>query len=74
MMNGTGIGLGWIWLLLLVVGLGALLWALVHAVTSTGGGRAPTPRRTQDIVRERFARGEITEEEMRAALRVLDET
>lgn len=71
-MNGTGPGLGWIWLLLLVVGLGALLWAVIFAVTSSGRSRTPAPPRAQDIVRERFARGEITEEEMRAALRVLD--
>jgi putative membrane protein len=74
MMYGTGMGLAWIWVLLLVVGLGVLIWAIVYAVTSTGGGRTPALRRPQDIVRERFARGEITEEEMRAALRVLDET
>lgn len=71
-MNGTGPGLGWIWLLLLAVGLGALLWAVVSAVTSAGAGWAVPAPRAQDIVRERFARGEITEEEMRAALRVLD--
>ena len=73
MMYGAGMGFGWIWLLLLVVGLGALLWAVIFAVTSSGRSRAPAPRRAQDIVRERFARGEITEEEMRAALRVLDD-
>ena len=60
-------------MLLLVVGLGALLWAVASAAISTGGRGRPAPRRSQDIVQERFARGEITEEEMRAALRVLDE-
>ncbi len=72
MMYGAGMGFAWIWVLLLVVGLGALLWVVIFVVTSSGRSRTPAPRRTQDIVRERFARGEITEEEMRAALRVLD--
>lgn len=71
-MYGAGMGFAWIWLLLLVVGLVALLWAVTFAVSSSGRSRPPAPNRAQDIVRERFARGEITEEEMRAALRVLD--
>lgn len=72
-MYGAGMGFGWIWVLLLVVGLGALLWAAIFAMTSGVRSRTPAPRRSQDIVRERFARGEITEEELRAALRVLDD-
>ena len=74
MINGGGMWLGWIWVLVLVVGVAALLWAIVYAITSTGTRRSAAPARAQDMVRERFARGEITEQEMRAALRALDET
>lgn len=52
---------GWLWFVLFW---GGLIWAIVWAVnrTSSGGqsGRQPTPL---DIVKERLARGEITEEE-----------
>ena len=73
-MYGGGMWFGWIWVLALLVGVGALLWAVVYAITSSGTRRPAPPPRAQDIVRERFARGEITEQEMRAVLRVLDET
>lgn len=73
-MYGGGMWFGWIWVLALLVGVGALLWAVVYVITSSGTRRPAPPARAQDIVRERFARGEITEQEMRAVLRVLDET
>ena len=77
-----GMGLGWIWPVVLVLGLAALVWGLLHARPAArrdderrgeplaggdGAGRA------RDILRERFARGEITEEELRDRLRVLDD-
>ena len=71
MMNGYSMGLFWVWPLLVVVGVSPLVWGLVRATVrhpvSSGKERA------REILRERFARGEITEQEMRERMRVLDE-
>jgi len=72
-MNGYGMDWSWVWLLLLVLGVACLIWGLVRA-SSTGGGGSPTGQaRAREILQERFARGEITEQELRERLRVLDD-
>ena len=75
MMNGYGMGLLWLWTLLVVVGVIAVVWGLARATSAR-----PTPpsgpsgqERARDILRERFARGEITEQELRERMRVLDD-
>jgi putative membrane protein len=85
MMYGNGMGWFWVWPLLLVVGVGLVVWAVVRASATgnpgatgypgaPGNAGAPPPAdRPREILRERFARGEITEEQLRAGLRVLDE-
>lgn len=81
---GGGMGWGWIWPVVLILGLGALVWGLLRARTSSdgsGGGdvrRDDRPQgmshdRSREILRERYARGEISEEEMRERMRALDE-
>ena len=74
MMNGYGMGLFWVWPLLVVVGIIAVVWGLARASSATRPRGSSGQERAREIVRERFARGEITEQEMRAVLRVLDET
>ncbi len=79
-MNGYGMGFGWFWAILLLAGVAALVWGLARAA---GPGQGPGPRagvgpetghdRSRAILRERFARGEITEAELREGMRVLDE-
>jgi putative membrane protein len=84
--TGGGMGLGWIWPVVLMLGLVALVWGLMHARSSARDDehrddeRWVEPRaggdgagRAREILRERFARGEITEEELRDRLRVLDD-
>jgi putative membrane protein len=66
-----GMGFGWLWVLLLAVGAVALAWGLSRAWNAPGAGRDEADRARQ-ILRERFARGEITEEEFRQRLRTLD--
>jgi putative membrane protein len=75
--NGLGFGLGGVlWMLggvLLVVGLVVLLvWAVSRATAHDAGARA-TMERTDalDILRARFARGEISEAEYTQAANVL---
>jgi putative membrane protein len=73
---GTGVG-GWLWMiggLVVVVGLVVLvIWAL-GATARAGqfdGGRSADQRTPLDILRERFARGEISEAEFEQAKRIL---
>jgi len=78
---GSAMGWGWIWPIILLLGLVALVWGLVRARTSraTPGvrhddqPRATGQDRAHEILRERYARGEISEQEMRERSRALDE-
>ncbi|MDO8144891.1 MULTISPECIES: SHOCT domain-containing protein [unclassified Isoptericola] len=74
-MMGDGFGMGWMWLVwpLIVVGVVLVVLAVVLAVRSSGnsrgGGQAPPatpgrpPSRAEEILDERYARGELTDEE-----------
>lgn len=73
MMNGFGGGFGWIWPALLVAGLAALVWGLWRASASVGNRGPSGHGRAREILHERYARGEITEEELRNRMRVLDD-
>ena len=57
---------GWIWMAIWVIALLAMVWLLVSG--GRGRDRAEDPL---DILRARFARGEISEEEFRHARDVL---
>lgn len=77
--------MGWMWIfwLLLVVGTVVLVVVLVKLLTGNSGGGTrqggsapPTgagPRRSREILEERYARGEISTEEFRERLRTLEE-
>lgn len=83
--DGMGWGMGWMWLfwLLLIVGTVVLVFVLVKVFTGSSGGGTrqggsapPTgagPRRSREILEERYARGEISTEEYRERLRTLEE-
>ena len=71
-MNGDGMGLSWVWLLL-ILGVAIRVWWLVSASSTPGGGSSTGQARAREILQERFARGEITEQELRERLRVLDD-
>ena len=72
MMNGYGMGLFWVWPVLVVVGIIAVVWGLARASSADPRGRTVRtgPARSS---RERFASGEITEQELRERMRVLDD-
>jgi putative membrane protein len=70
MMDGWMFGMGWGWLILIVLVVIALVVLLVPRGGSpgsqAGGGTAPpqaNPGRAQEILKERYARGEISKEE-----------
>lgn len=67
---------GWMWMvggLVLVVGVVILALRAMRGVDSANGGRMNSGPRPDpvEILRERFARGEITEAEFEQAQRVL---
>ena len=77
-----GMGWAWIWPLIFLVGLAAVAWGLTRAFWSPGAQSTPTPPpptaaqppqrdRAQGILRERYARGEISEEEFHERMRAL---
>ena len=77
-----GMGMGWMWIVWPVVILGVVLLVVFlvrsSGSSSTGGGAAPPPppersgrTRAQEILDERYARGEISEEEYQERLRNL---
>lgn len=75
---GSGLGFGFegvLWMLggiLLVVGLVVLVvWAVSRATTHGGETKAPERPEALDILRARFARGEISEAEYKQAVDVL---
>ena len=72
-MYGCGMGVAWVWPLILVLGLAVVVWALIRASRANGGRATTGNGRPREILQERFARGEITEQELRERMRVLDE-
>jgi uncharacterized membrane protein len=64
---GMGLG-GWLWMILGVVLVVVVAWALV---TSLGGRDRPAAEDAAQILKARFARGEITQAEYEQARRLL---
>lgn len=85
MMNGNGMGgmgLMWFFGLLVLVGVTVLVVVLVKALpgksshnASPAARRGPgvAPGRGREILEERYARGELSTEEYRERLRILEE-
>jgi putative membrane protein len=83
MMNFYGWpSMGWMWVfwILLIVGLVLLVILLVRLIgggtprRGADGSRTSGDSRAREILAERYARGELTAEEYREALRTLSET
>ena len=69
-----GGGLGWIWMLgglLVMIGFVVLIVWAVGAVSRGGASREPDRPTALDILRERYARGEITQQEFEQAKKTL---
>ncbi|TDW29755.1 SHOCT domain-containing protein [Cryobacterium psychrophilum] len=82
MMWGTA-NMGWTWGfgLLAVAGVALIIYVVVRALSNNTTGKAgppstpspPAPTRARLILDERFARGELTQEQYKDQLRTLDE-
>lgn len=82
-MMGNGWGMGWMWFIwpLIMLGIILLVVFLVRGATTRtpghGGEAAPPPEgqsgrsRAQEILDERYARGELTDEDYQERLRQL---
>ncbi|HEX2987027.1 MAG TPA: SHOCT domain-containing protein [Chloroflexota bacterium] len=74
-----GYGFGWWGILMmlfwvLIIGGGILLFVwLFRQVQPAGGGAGPVPRQPIEILRERYARGEITREQFEQMRHDLEE-
>jgi putative membrane protein len=69
-----GGGLGWIWMLgglLLIVGIVVLIVWAIGAANRGGTSREAERPVALDILRERYARGEITQQEFEQAKKTL---
>ncbi|MBA3952580.1 MAG: SHOCT domain-containing protein [Rubrobacter sp.] len=78
MMDGM-MGGGWLWMLLPLLFWGGLLafaaWALIRIFPNRSGGNGSSGVReenAEEILRKRFARGEIDAEEYERSLKVLE--
>lgn len=77
MMDGMMGGGGWLWMLLPLLFWGGLLafaaWALIRIFPNRGGSDGISAREdsAEEILRKRFARGEIDTEEYEGSLEVL---
>jgi putative membrane protein len=66
MMWGWGSGYGWIWMLVVwVVVIGGVIWVVTQLSVRNGTRGQGGPRDARSILDERFARGEIDEDEYR---------
>lgn len=72
-----GMGWMWLWWVLIVVGIVAMAFGLMRATTSGnrgGSGRSSGGRSSaRQILDERYARGEIDEQEYRKRRRAIDD-
>jgi putative membrane protein len=64
-MSGYGWGLMAFWMILGIVLIGALVWAILRSESRQATPPSPSRPSPSDILAERFARGEIDEDEYR---------
>ena len=75
MYDGYMFGMGWIWILLLIAVVAVIVFALrTGSRDGPGNSSAPTARTPEQVLRDRFARGEIDEREYRSRLKILEES
>ncbi|MCF8034298.1 MAG: SHOCT domain-containing protein [Desulfarculaceae bacterium] len=73
-------GMGWlggpfmiiIWILLIVAGVGLVKWLFASSKKEAGPGLGQSPDRALAILRERYAKGEISQEEFAAMRQQLE--
>ena len=75
MYDGYMFGMGWIWILLLAAIIAVIAFALRSGSREVGGASTtPAGKTPEQVLRDRFARGEIDEREYRSRLKILEES
>lgn len=79
MMDFNGFWMGWMWVFWILLIVGVILLIVLLARLAGGGlerrngSRYAGGSRAREILQERYARGELTTEEYRERLRILEE-
>ena len=60
--EGHGWGMGWWWIIGLII-VAAVVWMVVKSMNTNSRGNLPSGKSALDILKERYARGEIDKEE-----------
>lgn len=72
MMDGGMMGLGMLWMVIFWVAIiGLIVWAAVRLGTNLGTNNRPTGSSARSILDERYARGEIDEDEYQQRRRAI---
>jgi len=66
-----GGGWGWLAIVVMVGGMGWMMWAMMRETGSNGRGSSEDPAA---VLKARYARGELTTEELQERLRTLQDT
>lgn len=60
--QGHGWGMGWGWIIGLII-LGITVWLIVKSINQNRASRDSSTKSAMDILKERYAKGEIDKEE-----------
>ena len=60
--EGHGWGMGWWWIIGLIIVV-AIVWMVVKSMNTNSNANLPSGKSALDILKERYARGEIDKEE-----------
>jgi putative membrane protein len=60
--NGMGFGMGWAWIVGIVI-IGVIVWIVIKVANLNTPTGPPVNKSALDILKERYARGEISKKE-----------
>jgi putative membrane protein len=66
MMYGNGWSMGWMWIFWVAILVGLVLligWMMTAGRTRRGGSKEPAEKSAEEILKQRYARGEVDREE-----------
>lgn len=69
--EGHGFGMGWGWIIGLFI-LIAVIWLLINAINQNRGTNRRIEKPAAEILKERYAKGEISKEEFESKMRDLN--
>lgn len=69
-LNGMGWGMGWWWFIGIII-FAAIVWMAIKAINNNKGGFNVPGKSALDILKERYAKGEIGKEEFEERMKNL---